>query len=189
MSKRRALAGVDQIVSAIYVVRGHRIMLDVDLAALYRVTTGRLNEQVKRNRNRFPPDFRFRLTPEELAGLKSQTAISNRGRGGRRKLPNAFTEHGALMLASVLKSPVAVHASIYVVGAFLRLRAMLATHPEFARKLEELERKYDAQFKVVFGAIRELMRPPPSPARKQIGFRATGLSDDRGHFPRRPVGS
>lgn len=154
-------------------------MLDADLAVLYGVTTGRLNEQVKRNKDRFPPDFMFQLTPVELAALKSQIAISKPGRGGRRKLPSAFTEHGPVMLASVLNSPVAVQASIQVVRAFLQLRGILAAHSELARKLHELERKYDAQFRVVFDAIRELMEPPARPEPKRIGFRAQSTRDDR----------
>src|ERR1041385_925539 len=122
MSKRLEVGELDQIVRAIFLVRGHRVMLDSHLAALYGVTTRRLNEQVKRNRSRFPADFMFRLTAREVTALKSQFATSNVGRGGRRKIPNAFTEHGALMLATVLNSPVAVQASIAVVRAFLRLR-------------------------------------------------------------------
>lgn len=147
-------------------------MLDADLARLYGVTTARLNEQVKRNRDRFPADFMFQLTPAEFAGLKSQIAISNRGRGGRRKRPYAFTEHGAVMLASVLNTPIAVEASIMVVRAFVQLRSMLAAHEELARKLDALERKYDTQFRVVFDAIRELMPPSGTPKPKRIGFHA-----------------
>lgn len=152
-------------------------MLDADLASLYGVTTKRLNEQVKRNRTRFPDDFIFQLTGQEVANLKSQFATSSLEWGGRRKLPNAFTEHGAVMLASVLNSPVAVQASIQVVRAFVQLRGLLATHAELARQLDELERKYDAQFRVVFEAIRELMQPLPSPRRKQIGFQSSGSAE------------
>ena len=127
-------------------------MLDSHLAALYGVTTRRLNEQVKRNRSRFPADFMFRLTAREVTALKSQFATSNVGRGGRRKIPNAFTEHGALMLATVLNSPVAVQASIAVVRAFLRLRTVLAAHSQLAHKLEELEQRVTPP-------------PPPAPSR------------------------
>ena len=162
-----------RIAAAIHIVRGHRVMLDADLALLYGVTTKRLNEQVKRNRGRFPTDFRFRLTVRETAGLRSQIATTKSGRGGRRSPPAAFTEHGAVMLASVLNSPTAVEASIQVVRAFVRLREILATHRDLARKVEALERKYDARFRVVFDAIRELMEPP-DPLRKRIGF--TGQS-------------
>lgn len=144
-------------------------MLDADLAGIYGVTTKRLNEQVRRNLQRFPEDFAFRLTEEESRALRSQSATSKEGRGGRRHKPMVFTEHGALMLASVLNSPVAVDASIQVVRAFIRLRGFLATHAELARKLEELERRYDAQFGVVFQAIRQLMAPP-DPERRRVGF-------------------
>jgi len=145
-------------------------MLDSDLAALYGVTTSRLNEQVRRNAERFPSDFMFRLEALEVARLRSQIAISNEGRGGRRTPPLAFTEHGALMLASVLNSPTAVQASIHVVRAFVRLRALLASHVELARKIKELETRYDAQFKVVFEAIEEMMAEDES--KPIVGFRA-----------------
>ncbi len=144
-------------------------MLDADLANLYGVTTKRLNEQVKRNIDRFPDTFMFQLSRSEFDKLKSQFATSSWG--GRRKLPNAFTEHGVVMLASVLNSPTAVSASIEVVKAFVRLRQILASNVELARKLEILEKKYDAQFKVVFDAIRQLMTPPEK-EKRQIGFRA-----------------
>jgi len=171
MPTRAGLVRLDPITNAIHLIRGQRVMLDSDLAALYGVTTGRLNEQVKRNRTRFPSDFMFQLTSAELAGLKSQIAISKPGRGGRRKLPHAFTEHGAVMLASVLNSPVAVAASIHVVRAFVQLRGMRAAHSDLARKPDELERRYDAQFRTLFAAIRELMEPSPQPEPKRIGFR------------------
>ena len=145
-------------------------MLDEDLALIYGVSTKRLNEQVKRNRPRFPEDFMFRLTAEETSLLKSQFATSSAGHSGRRKLPYAFTGHGAVMLASVLNTPVAVQASIQVVRAFIRLRQILAEHRELARRLDALEKKYDGQFRVVFDAIRRLMAPPEH-RRKQIGFR------------------
>lgn len=154
----------------IYIIRGHKVMLDQDLARIYGVTTARLNEQVKRNLSRFPPDFMFQLTENEFGLLMSQIATSKKGRGGRRKMPYAFTEHGAVMLASVLNSPVAVNASIAVVKAFVRLREMLATSKELAAKLSELEERYDGQFAVVFDAIRQLMGPPREP-RKQVGYR------------------
>lgn len=149
-------------------------MLDADLAALYGVTTKRLNEQVTRNRSRFPEDFMFVLAAEEAASLRSQFATSNRGRGGRRTRPRAFTEHGAVMIANVLKSRVAVDASIQVVRAFVQLRELALTHAELGRYLDDLERKYDSQFKVVFRAIRELMTPPPVKPRARIGFQRSG---------------
>jgi len=161
---------VDQL---IIVVRRQRVIFDSDLARLYGVTTARLNEQVKRNLDRFPLDFMFQLTKEEWESLISQIATSKSGRGGRRKLPSAFTEYGAVMAANVLNSPVAVRASIAVVRAFVRLRQLLASHEELARKLDTLEKKFekhDAQFRVVFDAIRQLMVPPPT-TRRRIGFK------------------
>jgi hypothetical protein len=165
-----SLIPINRIARQIYFFRGRKVMLDADLAELYGVSTKRLNEQVKRNRDRFPSDFMFQLNDEETGFLKSQVATSNRVRGGRRTLPNVFTEHGAVMLASVLNSTVAVSASIQVVRAFVRLREMLATHKELAEKLEALEKKYDQQFKIVFEAIRSLMEPPDEPPREPIGF-------------------
>jgi ORF6N domain len=153
----------------ILLLRGERVMLDADLAELYGVETRALIQAVKRNRERFPDDFMFQLTPDEAALLRSQTVISKAGRGGRRYAPFAFTEHGVAMLAAVLKSPRAVQVSIEIVRAFVRLRAILAGNVELARKLAALEKKFDAQFKVVFDAIRELMAPLPK-ARRRIGF-------------------
>jgi ORF6N domain len=167
---REPLIPVERIEKAIFLLRGYRVMLDFDLAELYGVTTARLNEQVKRNRDRFPDDFMLRLTPQEFKNLMSQSATSSSRWGGRRKLPLAFTEHGAVMAANVLNSRTAVAASIQVVRAFVRLREMLASHKEMARKLDELERRYDAQFKVVFDAIRRLMEPPPQKPKGHIGF-------------------
>jgi len=171
MPKRESIVPVTRIQSMIYVIRGRKVMLDSDLAELYGVSTGRLNEQVKRNIDRFPEDFMFQLTQEEYEILRSQIATS-RSWGGRRYPPNAFTEHGAVMLASVLNSDIAVQASIGVVRAFIRLREMLASNKELSRRLDELEAKYDAQFKEVFKAIRELMEPPEKEQRR-IGFRGS----------------
>ena len=170
--KPLVLVPAEHIDPLIVVVRGQRVLLYSDLAKLYGVTTTRLNEQVKRNLDRFPTDFMFRLIQEEWDALISQIATSKGGRGGRRKLPYAFTEHGAVMAANVLNSPVAVRASITVVRAFVRLRQMIASHEDLARKLDILEKKFakhDAQFRVVFDAIRQLMEPPP-PRRRSIGF-------------------
>jgi hypothetical protein len=153
----------------ILLLRSERVMLDEDLAVLYGVETRSLVRAVKRNIARFPEDFMFQLTSEETANLRSQTGISSSSHGGRRYAPYAFTEHGVTMLAAVLQSPRAVQVSIEVVRAFVRLRAMLAGNVELARKLATLERKYDAQFKVVFDAIRELMAPA-SKSRRRIGF-------------------
>jgi hypothetical protein len=144
-------------------------MLDADLAVLYGVTTKRLNEQLKRNRSRFPKDFMFQLTEKEKAEVVANCDHLKRLKFSPN-LPYAFTEHGAIMLATVLNSPIAVHASIQVVRAFVRLRKMLAANAELARKLDALEKKYDEQFKVVFDAIRELMQPP-EPKKRKIGFR------------------
>lgn len=144
-------------------------MLDADLAGLYGVTTKRLNEQVRRNRSRFPDDFMFQLTAEEVLSLRSQIATSKQGRGGRRYAPLVFTEQGIAMLSTVLNSERAIQVNIEIMRAFVRLQEMIATHRDLARKLETLEKKYDAQFKVVFDAIRELMTPPESKKRK-IGF-------------------
>ena len=164
----------------IFVIRGRRVMLDTDLAALYGVLPKRLNEQVKRNYGRFPrPDFMFQLTAPETTALRSQIATSRSGWGGPRYRPHAFTEHGAVMLATVLNSPVAIHASIEVVRAFVRLRATMAVHQELADKLDALEQKYDHQFRVVFDAIRQLMDPPPKPLASRIGFR-TSEEEDHG---------
>lgn len=168
MTKALATRPVELIESAILFIRGERVILDSDLARLYRVSTKRLNEQVKRNRERFPVDFMFKLTSGEKAEV-----VANCDHLTKLKfsptLPFVFTEHGAIMAANVLNSKRAVQASVQVVRAFIKLRQMLTSNAELARKLSELERKYDSQFKVVFDAIRQLMTPPV-PQRKQIGF-------------------
>ncbi len=153
-------------------IRGHKVMLDRDLAVLYGVTTKRLNEQVRRNAGRFPADFMLQLTPEETAALRSHYATSKKGRGGRRYRPLAFTEQGVAMLSSVLHSERAIRVNITIMRAFVRLREILATHRDLARKLEALERRYDAQFRVVFDALRELVSTP-EPPRRRIGFHTT----------------
>jgi hypothetical protein len=168
---KAALTPVERIERTIVGLRGHNVILDADLADLYGVTTRRFNEQVKRNVRRFPEDFMFQLTQEEYADLRSQIATSSSAaHGGRRHLPFVFTEHGAIMAASVLNSPRAVQVSILVVRAFVGLRQMLRSNAALAKKLEALEMKYDGQFQVVFHAIRELMAPPPV-SKKRIGFR------------------
>jgi hypothetical protein len=161
----------DSIATLIFTARGHKVMLDSDLAALYGVPTKRFNEAVKRNADRFPEDFMFQLTKEEFEALRSQFATSNAGRGGRRYAPFAFTEHGALMAANVLNSPRAVLTSIAVVRAFLRLRGLALSVEQLALKVASLENRYDDQFKIVFDAIRQLLAPP-DPPRKKIGFHA-----------------
>lgn len=156
----------------ILLIRGERVLLDSDLAVLYGVQVKVLNQAVKRNAARFPPDFMFQLTVEEAANLRSQiVTLKKPTRGGRRYAPYAFTEHGVAMLSSVLRSPRAVQVNIEIMRAFVRLRTLLSTHADLARKLSSLEKKYDAQFRVVFDAIRELMTPPAKPKRR-IGFRS-----------------
>jgi hypothetical protein len=151
-------------------IRGHRVLLDADLAVLYAVTTKRLNEAVRRNASRFPIDFMFQLSADEAAALRSQTANPNLGRGGRRYEPYAFTEHGVAMLATVLRSTQAIAVSVEIIRAFVRLRRVQKEHADLAARLDELESKYDANFRDVFDAIRALMQPPSTP-RRPIGFR------------------
>jgi len=158
----------ERVESRILLIRGQRVMLDADLAGLYGVTTRRLNEQVKRNWDRFPEDFMLVLTKEETEILRSQFATSSSW-GGRRYNPLAFTEQGVAMLSSVLRSQRAVQVNIAIMRAFVKLREMLASNRDLARRLDEMENKYDAQFKVVFDAIRELRKPPEKP-RRRIGF-------------------
>ena len=197
LAKSQSLILVEQIGPRILLIRGQRAILDADLADLYGTTTKRLNEQVKRNRGRFPADFMFQLTAEEAeamrsqivtesgpppamrsqiatANLRSQIATSSSARhGGRRYLPNAFTEHGALMAASVLNTPRAMEVSVYVIRAFVRLRDLLSTHKELAHKLAELEQKvssHDEAIQSLVAAIRRLMQPAPTASQPQIGF-------------------
>jgi hypothetical protein len=169
LSKELIRIPVERVEKAILLVRGEKVILDSDLAGLYGVTTKRLNEQVKRNRGRFPEDFMFKLTSSEKAEV---VAICDHLKKLKFSavLPFAFTEHGAIMAANVLNSKGAVEASIQVVRTFIRLRQMLASNAELARKLSEIERKYDAHFKVVFDALRQLMTPQET-QRRQIGFR------------------
>lgn len=169
-NKDTALVPIERITQSILILRGHRVLLDADLAALYGVETRRLNEQVRRNRERFPGDFIFELTTGEFANLKSQFATSSWG--GRRKRPIAFTEHGAIMAATILNSPRAVEMTIYVVRAFVQLREMLTSNKEVAQKLAELERKlatHDQAITGIIKTIRELMNPP-EPKKRPIGF-------------------
>jgi len=168
-----AIVPVGQIEERILLIRGERVMLDADLAALYGVETKILVKAFKRNLSRFPPDFLFQLSKEEFACLRFQIGTSKKGRGGRRYRPYAFTEHGAIMAASVLNSERAVKVSVYVVRAFVKLREMLAAHKQLARKLAELERRlegHDEQIASLVAAIRELMAPPPASRRRRIGF-------------------
>ncbi len=160
----------ERIERAILLVRGHKVILDRDLAELYDVETRALIQAVKRNAARFPADFMFQLSESELENWRSQFVISNpAARMGVRRRPYAFTEQGIAMLSSVLHSERAVHVNIEIMRAFVRLRRLLADHSELARKLAELEEKYDAQFRVVFDAIRKLMAPSPSDV-PRMGF-------------------
>jgi hypothetical protein len=181
---------LEAITSRIFVLREQKVLLDADLAALYGVDTRRLNEQVRRNQDRFPKDFIFELTRDEFDNLKSQIATSSliaKNHGGRRKLPLAFTEHGAIMAATVLSSTRAIEVSVYVVRAFLKLRELVSSHQDLAKRLDTLEAKLEektdslamqhdtfsrntrAQLKQVFDALRELMTPP-EPSKRPIGF-------------------
>jgi len=173
--KHTIASPIQQIAHAILILRGHRVLLDSELAGLYGVTTKRLNEQVKRNSERFPPDFMFQLTANEADSLRSLSATLKAGRGQHRKFPPyAFTEHGAIQAANVLNSPRAAEMGIYVVRAFVRLRELLASNTALARKLDELERKYrhhDQAITAILSAIRELTNPQP-PKRRGIGFTA-----------------
>jgi len=159
----------ERIEQRIFLLRGQKVMFSHDLAQLYEVETRALNQAVKRNSDRFPADFMFQLNDEEFRSLKSQIVTSSWG-GLRRAAPYAFTEQGVAMLSSVLRSRRAIQVNVEIMRAFLRLRQMLGSHADLARKLDALEKKYDVQFKVVFDAIRELMRPP-EPNRRRIGFR------------------
>ena len=164
---------IEIIQQKILIIRGFRVMLDADLAAIYGVTTKRLNEQVKRNSDRFPQDFMFQLSDKEYKLLRSQIATLKQGRGRHRKyLPYVFSEHGAIMLANVLNSPAAVEASIQVVRAFVKLREVLLNHKQLASKLNQLERKigeHDKGIHTIFEALRQLMTPPVKNKHK-IGF-------------------
>ncbi len=159
-----------EIKNLIYHIRGKAVMLDSDLATLYNVPTGRLNESVKRNIKRFPEDFMFQLTKDEFNNLKSQIAISS-SHGGRRKLPIVFTEQGVAMLSGTLNSDVAIEVNINIMRAFVKIRRLGMTIVDMKRKIDNMERKYDHQFKIVFDAIRQLLAPPPRKKRNfKIGF-------------------
>jgi leucyl aminopeptidase len=182
MKNSKTLIPEGQIEQNILIIRGQKVIIDSDLARLYGVATKALNQAVKRNAERFPDDFAFRLSPEEAADFlrirkvsaikkenRSQAVTGSQKHRDPRNLPYAFTEHGALMAANILRSQRAVEMSVFVVRAFVRLRQLLASNAELARKLNVLEKKYDAQFKVVFDAIRQLMEPPKT-KRRRIGF-------------------
>ena len=173
---KKDLAALTPIVieSRIHLVRGHRVMLDSDLAELYGVPTYRLNEQVARNAKRFPRDFAYRITQKEFAILISQNAISSSGHGGKRKLPRVFTEHGVAMLSSVLNSPQAVEVNIEIIRSFVRLRRLLATPGEILTIVKELAETvvlHDKQIEQIAGVLSQMLAPPPQPTHdRKLGF-------------------
>jgi len=170
MDKGVELVPPERIERSILLIRGHKVILDADLAALYGVETKQLIQAVKRNLPRFPDDFMFQLNEEEFENLRFHFGTSSQW-GGRRYPPYAFTEQGVAMLSSVLHSRRAIQVNIEIMRTFVRLRRMLASHADLARKLDSLEKKYDTQFKVVFDAIRQLMVPPEQkPPKRRIGF-------------------
>jgi hypothetical protein len=166
----KELIPVEIIEKKIYLIRGHKVMLDKDLASLYDVKPIRLREQVKRNMKRFPDDFMFQLNDQEIDSMVSQNAIPSRKHLGGYN-PYVFTEQGVAMLSTVLNSDRAIEVNIQIMRAFVKLREMLSTHKDLARKLADMEKKYDTQFKVVFDAIRQLMKPDETKSKKPIGFR------------------
>ena len=168
MINKSSVVPVDRIEKSILQIGGKKVMLDADLAELYGVETRVLVQAVKRNLDRFPEDFMFQLTEEQFTNLRSQIVTSS-GWGGRRYPPYVFTEQGVAMLSSVLRSPRAIQVNIEIMRAFVRLRRLLASNVELARKINDLEKKYDDQFKVVFDAIKQLMAPP-EPPKRPIGF-------------------
>jgi phage regulator Rha-like protein len=181
MTSRRSSAVLpfEHIARSIRILRGQRVLLDAELAVLYGVTTKRFNEQVRRNRGRFPADFMFQLTNEEVAALRSHSATLKSGRGQHRKyLPHAFTEHGAIMAATVLNSPRATEMTVYVVRAFVKLREILASNKALARRFDQLEARLqkltaqDEAIAAILSALRELMAPAQPPRRRPIGFTA-----------------
>lgn len=161
---------VETIEKSIRAMRGERVMLDAELAALYGIETRILVQAVKRNLKRFPADFMFQLNAEELEILRSQNVISSWG--GRRSRPYAFTEQGVAMLSSVLRSPRAVEVNVAIMRAFVQMRRMMGAHADLVRKIDQLEARYDDQFRSVFDAIRQLMYPPVSSKKRRIGFRS-----------------
>jgi hypothetical protein len=191
MTTETKLILLDQIEPMIHEVRGQKVILDRDLAVLYGVETRTLNQAVRRNLDRFPADFLFQLTEAERDSLRSQIVISNVGRGGRRYLPYAFTEHGAYMAASLLNSPRAVEISVFVVRAFVKLRQLVLAHKDLAGKLDQLERKvgsHDEAIKQLVAAIRQLMASP-DPPKKEMGFHTIRESAKEQTEPSKPTAS
>jgi len=176
--KAKSLIPAERIERTILLIRGHKVILDRDLAELYGVETRVLVQAVKRNIRRFPVDFMFQLAKEEFEAWRSQFVMSNpSAKMGLRRAPYAFTEHGVAMLSSVLNSQRAIDVNIEIIRAFVRLREMLASHKDLASRLNKLEKKYDAQFRGVFDAIRQLMAPPPPPPQRRIGFHVDDAED------------
>lgn len=172
-SQANLIIAQEEVERRIHLVRGQRVMLDSDLAKLYCVPTHRLNEQVQRNRDRFPLDFAYQLTQHEFNALISQIATSKSGRGGRRKLPWVFTEHGVAMLSSVLRSPRAVEVNIAIMRAFVHIRRLMATPGELVSQLQELARSvqhHEDQIRVIADVLKQMMEPPPGPPKRRIGF-------------------
>ena len=170
LRRSKSIVPPERIERGIFLIRGHRVLLSPDLAMLYVVEPRALVQAVKRNLDRFPRDFMFQLSPAEFANLKSQIVISSWG-GARRARPYAFTEQGVAMLSSVLRSKRAVAVNIEIMRAFVRLRQLMASHSDLARRFDELERKYDGQFAIVFDAIRSLMAEPSDVQKPKIGYR------------------
>lgn len=170
MAEKKSIVPIERIEKRIHFIREQKVMLDAELAEMYGVPTGHLNRAVKRNVDRFPDDFMFQLTVGETENLKSHIGISSHHGGRRRSNPYAFTEQGVAMLSSVLKSRRAVQVNVEIMRTFVRLREMLASNARLSRKLDDLEKKYDSQFKMVFDAIRQLMIPPNAKRKKAIGY-------------------
>lgn len=165
------LVSMDHIEQKIILIRGHKVMLDSDLAKLYGVETKQLIQSVKRNIERFPEDFMFLIENQDLARLRSQIVTLKTGRGEHRKYaPYAFTEQGVAMLSSVLHSTRAIQVNIEIMRAFVKLRQLLISHKELAEKLDKMEKTYDHNFQIVFQHLRQLMAPPPVPPKRKIGF-------------------
>jgi phage regulator Rha-like protein len=176
MKSKRTNLEIVPVEELIQLIRGQRVILDADLAQIYGVPTKQINQAIKRNPDRFPKDFAFRIKPQEVATLRSQI-VTSKGRGGRRHIPIAFTKHGAIMAANVLNSAHAVQMSVFVVRAFVKMREVLAQNKELAAKLGELERALTARLDDhekaivhILEEIKKLMEPPPEPKRRQIGF-------------------
>ena len=189
MANESTMTQIEEVDAKIHLIRGQRVMLDSDLAAIYGVSTGALNQALKRNPVRFPMDFAFQLTPEEFAALISQIAISKKGRGGRRKLPWVFTEHGAIMLAAILNSERAVEMSVFVVRAFVQMRELLLGNKQLAAKLAALEERVGGHDEVIAElilAIRRLLEAPAEEKpKREIGFHLREIAPPRYRISRR----